>query len=139
VIAKVKLTAKQDAFVKAYLLNNGNATQAAITAGYSKKTANEIGAENLAKPSIKEAIEKHQKKGEESFIWSKKKKLEMLEKIAEAATTKDSEKGMINMVAAISALKEHNIMQGDNAPIVSEQTTTVIQTLSDRLRGGSKR
>lgn len=138
-IAKVKLTAKQDAFVKAYLLNNGNATQAAITAGYSKKTANEIGAENLAKPSIKEAIEKHQKKGEESFIWSKKKKLEMLEKIAEAATTKDSEKGMINMVAAISALKEHNIMQGDNAPIVSEQTTTVIQTLSDRLRGGSKR
>jgi len=133
------LTVKQDKFVKAYLLNNGNATQAAITAGYSKKTANEIGAENLAKPSIKEAIEKHQKKGEESFIWSKKKKLEMLEKIAEAATTKDSEKGMINMVAAISALKEHNIMQGDNAPIVSEQTTTVIQTLSDRLRGGSKR
>ena len=138
-IAKVKLTAKQDAFVKAYLLNNGNATQAAITAGYSKKTANEIGAENLAKPSIKEAIEKHQKKGEESFIWSKKKKLEMLEKIAEKATSDDPEKGMINMVAAISALKEHNIMQGDNAPIVSEQTTTVIQTLSDRLRGGSKR
>ena len=138
-IAKVKLTAKQDAFVKAYLLNNGNATQAAITAGYSKKTANEIGAENLAKPSIKEAIEKHQKKGEESFIWSKKKKIEMLEKIAEKATSDDPEKGMINMVAAISALKEHNIMQGDNAPIVSEQTTTVIQTLSDRLRGGSKR
>jgi len=133
------LTVKQDKFVKAYLLNNGNATQAAITAGYSKKTANEIGAENLAKPSIKEAIEKHQKKGEESFIWSKKKKLEMLEKIAEKATSDDPEKGMINMVAAISALKEHNIMQGDNAPIVSEQTTTVIQTLSDRLRGGSKR
>ena len=133
------LTVKQDKFVKAYLLNNGNATQAAITAGYSKKTANEIGAENLAKPSIKEAIEKHQKKGEESFIWSKKKKLEMLEKIAEKATSDDPEKGMINMVAAISALKEHNIMQGDNAPIVSAQTTTVIQTLSDRLRGGSKR
>lgn len=133
------LTVKQDKFVKAYLLNNGNATQAAITAGYSKKTANEIGAENLAKPSIKEAIEKHQKKGEESFIWSKKKKLEMLEKIAEKATSDDPEKGMINMVAAISALKEHNIMQGDNAPIVSEQTTTVTQTLSDRLRGGSKR
>ena len=138
-IAKVKLTAKQDAFVKAYLLNGGNATKAALKADYSANTASEMGYENLSKPQIKEAIEKHQKKGEESFIWSKKKKLEMLEKIAEKATSDDPEKGMINMVAAISALKEHNIMQGDNAPIVSAQTTTVIQTLSDRLRGGSKR
>ncbi|AVZ04260.1 terminase small subunit [Acinetobacter pittii] len=34
-----------------------NATQAAIRAGYSEKTANEIGAENLAKPSIAKAIQ----------------------------------------------------------------------------------
>lgn len=33
-----------------------NATQAAIRAGYSERTANEIGAENLAKPSIAAAI-----------------------------------------------------------------------------------
>ena len=32
-------------------------TQAAIRAGYSEKTANEIGAENLAKPSIAKAIQ----------------------------------------------------------------------------------
>ena len=69
-----KLTAKQDAFVKEYLLNGGNATQAAITAGYSKKTANEQGAQNLAKLSIKEAIEKHQKKKDKSFVWSKVKR-----------------------------------------------------------------
>lgn len=61
-MAENKLTFKQDKFVKAYLLNGGNATQAAIEAGYSKKTANEQGAQNLAKLSIKSAIEEHQKK-----------------------------------------------------------------------------
>ena len=47
---KVKgLTAKQQRFVEAY---TGNATQAAIAAGYSEKTAPFIGAENLKKPKI---------------------------------------------------------------------------------------
>lgn len=51
------LTAKQRAFVLAYLSNGFNATQAAITAGYSEKTAYSIGSENLKKPEIKIAIE----------------------------------------------------------------------------------
>jgi len=50
-----KLTAKQAAFVAEYLIDL-NATQAAIRAGYSEKTANVIGPENLAKPCISEAI-----------------------------------------------------------------------------------
>lgn len=44
-----KLTTKQRRFVDAY---DGNATQAAIAAGYSEKTAPFIGAENLKKPKI---------------------------------------------------------------------------------------
>lgn len=51
------LTAKQKFFVKEYLIDL-NATQAAIRAGYSAKTANEIGAQNLAKLSIQAAIQK---------------------------------------------------------------------------------
>ncbi len=47
------LTAKQQAFVEAYC---GNATEAALRAGYSPRTAAFIGAENLKKPQIKEAI-----------------------------------------------------------------------------------
>lgn len=54
------LTAKQQRFVEEYLIDL-NATQAAIRAGYSEKTANEIGAENLTKPSISEAIAKAKK------------------------------------------------------------------------------
>ena len=125
-----KLTPKQDAFVKAYLLNGGNATQASIDAGYSEKTAKEIGSENLTKPNIKKAIEKHQQEANQVFIWSKEKKLLLLEKIAECATKTDPEKGMINMQSAIAAMKEHNLMQGDNAPTETNNTHTV-KTFSD--------
>ena len=124
-----KLTAKQDAFVKEYLLNGGNATQAAITAGYSKKTANEQGAQNLAKLSIKEAIEKHQKKKDKSFVWSKEEKLNKLEAIIEKAMSEDPDKGMINMASAIAAMKEHNLMQGDNAPTETVNTHTIRSTI----------
>lgn len=51
----VKLTPKQQKFCDEYLVDL-NATQAAIRAGYSKKTANEIGAQNLAKVSIQEYL-----------------------------------------------------------------------------------
>lgn len=50
-----KLTAKQEQFCQEYLVDL-NATQAAIRAGYSKDTANEIGSQNLAKISISERI-----------------------------------------------------------------------------------
>jgi phage terminase small subunit len=50
-----KLTPKQERFVREYLIDL-NATQAAIRAGYSRKTANEIGYENLRKTEVQEAI-----------------------------------------------------------------------------------
>ena len=53
---KKKLTAKQQAFVNEYCIDK-NATQAAIRAGYSEKTAGAIAGENLQKPEIKDAIE----------------------------------------------------------------------------------
>lgn len=51
------MTKKQKRFVEEYLIDL-NATQAAIRAGYSPKTANEQGAQNLAKLSIRDAIDK---------------------------------------------------------------------------------
>lgn len=50
-----KLTAKQQRFIEEYLIDL-NATQAAIRAGYSVKTANEQGSQLLAKLSIQQAI-----------------------------------------------------------------------------------
>lgn len=54
------LTAKQQRFVDEYLIDL-NATQAAIRAGYSQKTARSISNENLTKPDIQAAIEKGMK------------------------------------------------------------------------------
>lgn len=55
-----KLTPKQSRFVDEYLIDL-NATQAAIRALYSKRTAQRIGSENLSKPLIAEAIAKKQR------------------------------------------------------------------------------
>lgn len=52
----LQVNARQQRFVEEYLVDL-NATQAAIRAGYSAKTANEQGAQLLAKLSIQEAIE----------------------------------------------------------------------------------
>ena len=62
-----KLTAKQQRFCDEYLVDL-NATQAAIRAGYSKKTAYSIGQENLNKPEIKEYLEKRMAEKEEELI-----------------------------------------------------------------------
>ena len=55
------MTAKQAAFVQEYLIDL-NATQAAIRAGYSERSAYSIGQENLCKPEIQEAIQEEMKK-----------------------------------------------------------------------------
>ena len=52
-----KLTPKQKKFCNEYLIDL-NATQAAIRAGYSKKTANEQGARLLARVSVTEYLQK---------------------------------------------------------------------------------
>jgi phage terminase small subunit len=50
---------KQERFVEEYLIDL-NATQAAIRAGYSEKTAHVIGSENLRKPAIAAAVARAQ-------------------------------------------------------------------------------
>lgn len=52
-----KLTQKQRRFIDEYIIS-GNATQAAIKAGYSKKTAAVTATENLRKPNVKAEIER---------------------------------------------------------------------------------
>lgn len=59
VLMKKKLTPKQERFCQEYIIDL-NGTQAAIRAGYSKKTAYSISEENLRKPEIKTRIEELQ-------------------------------------------------------------------------------
>lgn len=57
--APVVMEPRQERFVQEYLVDL-NATQAAIRAGYSEKSARQMGAENLSKPYIQAAITKAQ-------------------------------------------------------------------------------
>lgn len=62
-----KLTAKQQRFCDEYLIDL-NATQAAIRAGYSKKTARQMANENMSKPYIREYIDKRLAEKESELI-----------------------------------------------------------------------
>lgn len=77
-----KLTAKQQAFVQEYLCDL-NATQAAIRAGYSAKTAKQVGHENLTKPDVADAIAKAQKERSEKTAITAQW---VLERLADEAT-----------------------------------------------------
>lgn len=61
------LTEKQRRFCDEYLIDL-NATQAAIRAGYSPKTAAAIAAENLTKPKVAENIKKRMNEKEDALI-----------------------------------------------------------------------
>lgn len=50
------LTPRQQKFCDEYLIS-GNATEAAIKAGYSRKTAKQTGSENLSKPDLRAYID----------------------------------------------------------------------------------
>lgn len=50
------MTPRQQKFCDEYLIS-GNATDAAIEAGYSRKTAKQTGSENLAKPDLRAYID----------------------------------------------------------------------------------
>lgn len=63
----MKLTIKQKAFAD-YYIELGNATEAAIKAGYNEKSARFVGSENLTKPNIKSYIEERMKQIESERI-----------------------------------------------------------------------
>ncbi len=75
-----KLTIKQKKFADEYI-KNGNSTQSAINAGYSEKTAAEMGYENLRKPHIKAYIDGRMKELEEEAIADQSEILKYLTRI----------------------------------------------------------
>lgn len=75
-----KLTIKQRKFIESYIVS-GNATQAAIEAGYSKKTAAQTGNENLRKPDIMKALEKRTEELQSEKVDSQQDIIEFLSSV----------------------------------------------------------
>lgn len=103
-----KLTEKQKRFVTEYLVDL-NATQAAIRAGYSPKTAEVIGYENLRKPQIAAEVAKRQAKLQKKLEITQERVLAELAAIAFASGTDFvtvTEAGMLNVKATSKVPKE---------------------------------
>lgn len=77
----MKLTEKQKRFAD-YYIETGNATESAIRAGYSKKTAKEMGHENLTKPHLREYIDKRLEEMAEKRIMNAEEAMQLLTAIA---------------------------------------------------------
>lgn len=117
-----KLTKKQELFIHHYIANAGNATQAAISAGYSEKTAYSIGEENLRKPEIKAEIERLQAETIKDIKITKERLLNDLNDILLA--NKDNPRGGF---VALKAIEIVNKMLGYNEPdkSVVDMTNTI--------------
>lgn len=76
----IDMTPKQRKFCLEYAAS-GNATQSAIKAGYSRKTAGVIGDENLKKPYIQKELEKIREEMESKKIATAKEMQETLTSI----------------------------------------------------------
>ena len=104
----MKLNPKQSRFVEEYLVDL-NATQAAIRAGYSEKTANRTGSENLSKPVIADAIQIAQAERSARTQITVDKVLTDIELIKQDAMQSEAGR-MINHAAALKACE----LQGKN-------------------------
>lgn len=80
-----RFTRKQQLFCEEFI-KEPNATQAAINAGYSKKTAFSIGCENLKKPYIKAYIEKQMEEKDKKLIADQNEILKYLTSVMRGET-----------------------------------------------------
>lgn len=73
-----ELTWKETIFVEEYVLNNGNATRAAIAAGYSKISAHELGSRLLKKVEIQRALKSERESLADALGFDRKRALQIL-------------------------------------------------------------
>ena len=115
-----ELTDKQRKFVSEYLVDL-NATQAAIRAGYSQKTADRIGPELLGKTWVREAIEAAQKRREKRTEITQDRVVQELARIAFG-----NSRSVMSWTESGMRLRNSDDLTEDEAAIVSEvrETTT---------------
>lgn len=102
-----------------------NATQAAIRAGYSIKTATKIASENLTKPDIQKAVQAALKAREKRTEVTQDYVIAKLREIVEkdASDSPDSELKYANKIRALELLGKHTgafdggAKEGQNEPV----------------------
>lgn len=107
---------RQRRFADEYI-KTGNATQAAINAGYSEKTANRIASQNLSKLDIKSYIDEQMQELHKSNIMDATEALYILSEIARGK--RDEEVLILN---PITGKVERHTKKADNATVIKAIT-----------------
>lgn len=89
----MRMTEKQKRFCD-YYVESANATEAAIKAGYSKKTAKQIGTENLSKPDLKAYIADQLEKMHSKRVADAQEVLEYLTSVMRGQYTEETLMGI---------------------------------------------
>lgn len=127
---KDKLTVKQRKFADEYMIS-GNATEAAIKAGYKKKSAYSIAGQNLKKHEIIQYITERQKKIESKKIAQQKEIFEYLSSVmrgeqTETVMTADGPvETPVSVKDRINAAKEL-LRRNPGDPLIKAQTEKAI-------------
>ncbi|WP_278956365.1 terminase small subunit [Lactobacillus apis] len=127
---KDKLTVKQRKFADEYMIS-GNATDAAIKAGYSKKSAYSMAGQNLKKHEIIKYITKRQKNLESEKIAQQKEIFEYLssvmrgEQIETVMTADGPVETPVSVKDRINAAKEL-LRRNPGDPLIKAQTEKAI-------------
>lgn len=110
------LTIRQTKFCQNLIIPPHNATQSAISAGYSRHIAKTIGSRLKANPKIQEYLKSLQSDLESQMTVSYEWKLDKLKQIVEAFI--ESKENLISnkVNSAIQAISEMNKMQGHYSP-----------------------
>ena len=128
------LTALQAAFVQNYTdpgsATVNNATQAAIAAGYSKKTAQQISTENLSKPVISKAIAAYKAE------MAKELGLSRIDQFFQLDRFINQSYDLKQPAAGISGIREKNTMLGfrqENAPNTEHQQAILTRMTAEMV------
>ena len=128
-MAEPKLTLKQRRFIEEYLIDF-NATQAAIRAGYSEKTAYSVGHENLSKPEIKSEIDRLTAQMTEKAIVTKEM---VLQGLLDEARMYDEGASHSARVSAWAHLGKHLGIFMDKVELSGKVEVTSLSSLIDEL------
>lgn len=122
------MTEKQKIFCDEYIVDL-NATQAAIRAGYSEKTAKSIGSENLTKPDIQEYIQKRLAEKEDTLI---AKQDEVLKTLTRIMRREESES------VVVTCKKHKSFYDGNGKKVIDDAEEPVAVPIPTKVSDANK-
>tara|TARA_R110000824_G_C15138326_1_gene669757 strand:+ start:366 stop:776 length:411 start_codon:yes stop_codon:yes gene_type:complete len=133
---ELKVSPKEERFAQAIINTAGDKVEAYKNAGYSLKLTKPQMCTQADKiynrPNVTLRIKQLQKIELTVIVATKEDKLLILEKVIKACSMVDGDKGMMNAPSVIAAIKEHNVMQGDNAPTETINTHNINKADDDQ-------